>query len=83
MYIYMYMYTMYNISVHVLTCTVHAVLQSNQYCSGINWKNLLATEAADRSSSSNYTEGTCTSIIYTVHVYMYVYTHTCVHTYMY
>ena len=42
----MYMYN----SVHVLTCTctVHAVLQSNQYCSDINWKNLLPTEAADR-----------------------------------
>ena len=41
---------MYNISVHVPTCTVHVVLQSNQYCSDINWKNLLATEAADRAS---------------------------------
>ena len=47
MYMYIHVY-MYNISVHVLTCTVHSVLQSNQYCSDINWKNLLATEAADR-----------------------------------
>ena len=43
---------MYNISVHVPTCTVHVVLQSNQYCSDINWKNLLATEAADRASQT-------------------------------
>ena len=45
----MYIY-MYNIS--VLTCTVHVVLQSNQYCSDINWKNLLSTEAADRASQT-------------------------------
>ena len=55
----MYLHVLYNIyvynisvHVHVLTCTVHAVLQSNQYCSDINWKNLLATEAADRAAQT-------------------------------